>query len=198
VKGGTGAIVEYHGEGVQSISATGMATICNMGAEIGATCSTFPFNSRMADYLKATGRSAVASLADGFKEHLRADAGAEYDSIIEINLSELQPHVNGPFTPDLGHAISDLGAHAKKAGWPNAVSAGLIGSCTNSSYEDLSRSASLVEQATAAGLKFPVPFNVTPGSEQVRPFCLRAPSVTFSCFRRVLRRGSAKGLLLDL
>lgn len=168
VKGGTGAIVEYYGEGVQSISATGMATICNMGAEIGATCSTFPFNSRMADYLRATGRGAAAGLADGFKEHLRADEGAVYDSIIEINLSDLQPHVNGPFTPDLGHPISQLGASAKKAGWPNAVSAGLIGSCTNSSYEDLSRSASLVEQATAAGLKFPVPFNVTPGSEQVR------------------------------
>lgn len=168
VKGGTGAIVEYFGEGVQSISCTGMATICNMGAEIGATCSTFPYNSRMADYLNITGRSKLASLADGFKEHLAADAGAVYDSVIEINLSELQPHVNGPFTPDLGHAIADLGAAASKAGWPNAVSAGLIGSCTNSSYEDLSRSASLVQQAVAAGLKFPVPFNVTPGSEQVR------------------------------
>jgi aconitate hydratase len=168
VKGGTGAIVEYYGEGVQSIAATGMATICNMGAEIGATCSTFPYNSRMADYLKATERSALASAADSFKEHLRADAGAQYDQVININLSELQPHVNGPFTPDLGNQIDKLGAAAKKNGWPLPVSAGLIGSCTNSSYEDIGRSAALVKQAAAAGLKFNVPYFVTPGSEKVR------------------------------
>jgi aconitate hydratase len=168
VKGGTGAIVEYYGEGVQSIAATGMATICNMGAEIGATCSTFPYNSRMADYLKATGRDKLASAADSFKEHLRADAGAQYDQVLEINLSELKPHVNGPFTPDLGHPIDKLGESAKKNNWPLAVSAGLIGSCTNSSYEDITRSASLVKQAAAAGLKFKVPYHVTPGSETVR------------------------------
>ena len=168
VKGGTGAIVEYFGPGVDSISATGMATICNMGAEIGATCSTFPFNSRMADYLKATERAPLASLADSFKEHLRADAGAAYDQVLEIDLDALTPHVNGPFTPDLAHPIAKLGAAAKAAGWPLKVSAGLIGSCTNSSYEDLTRSASLVRQAAAAGLKFSGPFNVTPGSEKVR------------------------------
>ena len=168
VKGGTGAIVEYFGAGVDSISATGMATICNMGAEIGATCSTFPFNARMADYLKATDRAAIASLADGFKEHLRADAGAVYDQTIEIDLSALVPHVNGPFTPDLGHPIDKLAGAAKAGGWPLKVSAGLIGSCTNSSYEDITRSASLVKQAAAAGLKFAAPYNVTPGSEKVR------------------------------
>ena len=168
VKGGTGAIIEYYGSGVDSISATGMATICNMGAEIGATCSTFPFNSRMADYLKATDRAPLASLADSFKEHLRADAGAKYDQVLEIDLDALVPHVNGPFTPDLGHPINKLGEAAKAAGWPMKISAGLIGSCTNSSYEDLTRSASLVRQAAEAGLKFQGPFNVTPGSEKVR------------------------------
>lgn len=168
VKGGTGAIVEYYGEGVQSIAATGMATICNMGAEIGATCSTFPYNSRMADYLKATERGALANAADSFKEHLRADAGATYDKVIEIDLSELKPYVNGPFTPDLGNPIDKLGANATKEKWPLAVTAGLIGSCTNSSYEDITRSTSLVKQALNAGIKFPVPFYVTPGSEKVR------------------------------
>ena len=168
VKGGTGAIVEYFGPGLDSIAATGMATIANMGAEIGATCSTFPYNSRMAEYLKATERAGLASAADSFKEHLRPDAGATYDQLLEIDLSTLEPMVNGPMTPDLGNKISELGANAKKAGWPLPVSAGLIGSCTNSSYEDLARSASLVQQALDAGLKFPVPFNVTPGSEKVR------------------------------
>ena len=168
VKGGTGAIMEYFGPGLDSISATGMGTIANMGAEIGATCSVFPFSSRMGDYLRATERGGIASLADGFKEHLRPDAGAVYDSMIEINLSELTPYVNGPFTPDLGHPIAKLGAAAKAAGWPLTVSAGLIGSCTNSSYEDMSRSAALVRQAAAAGLKFKAPYDVTPGSEKVR------------------------------
>jgi len=170
VKGGTGAIVEYYGEGVESISCTGMATICNMGAEIGATCSTFPYNSRMRDYLVATGRTGLAEAADEFADNLRPDEGAEerYDQVIEINLSELQPHVNGPFTPDLAHPIDRLGADAKEAGWPLPVSAGLIGSCTNSSYEDLARCTSMTKQALAAGLKFKAPFYVTPGSEQVR------------------------------
>jgi aconitate hydratase len=139
-----------------------------MGAEIGATCSTFPYNSRMAEYLKSTDRAGLASAADSFKEHLRPDEGAHYDQMLEINLSDLEPMVNGPMTPDLGNKISELGSNAKKNGWPLAVSAGLIGSCTNSSYEDLARSASLVQQALDAGLKFPVPFNVTPGSEKVR------------------------------
>ena len=145
-----------------------MATMANMGAEIGATCSTFPYSSRMGDYLRATERASTASLAESFAEHLRPDAGAVYDQLIEINLSELEPHVNGPFTPDLGHPISKLGAAAKAAGWPLDVSEGLIGSCTNSSYEDMARSADLVRQAAAAGLKFKVPFDVTPGSEKVR------------------------------
>jgi len=168
VKGGTGAIMEYFGPGLDSVAATGMATIANMGAEIGATCSTFPYNARMADYLKSTDRAGLASAADGFKEHLRPDEGAPYDQLIEINLSELEPMVNGPMTPDLGNTISKLGANAKAANWPIPLSAGLIGSCTNSSYEDLARSASLVQQALDAGLKFKVPFNVTPGSEKVR------------------------------
>lgn len=168
VKGGTGAIVEYHGPGVESISCTGMATICNMGAEIGATCSTFPFNSRMGDYLRATKRDGLAAAAEGFADHLRPDEGAEYDELIEINLDELVPHVNGPFTPDLASPIDKLGDNAKANGWPLEVSAGLIGSCTNSSYEDMARCAALVEQANEHGLKFATPFLVTPGSEQVR------------------------------
>ncbi|KAJ0402080.1 hypothetical protein ATCC90586_000265 [Pythium insidiosum] len=169
VKGGTGAIVEYFGEGVESISCTGMGTICNMGAEIGATCSTFPYTERMADYLHATQRSGIASAANDFRHNLRADEGAKYDQIIEINLDELKPLVNGPFTPDLAHeAGADLLQASEKNGWPTKISAGLIGSCTNSSYEDLSRCAELVEQAASAGLKFQVPYFVTPGSEQVR------------------------------
>jgi aconitate hydratase len=168
VKGGTGAIMEYYGPGLDSIAATGMATIANMGAEIGATCTTFPYTSRMAEYLKATERAKIASAADSFKEHLKADAGCVYDQVIEINLSELQPHVNGPFTPDLGNPIAKLGENAKKNNWPVEISAGLIGSCTNSSYEDIARSASLVEQAKKAGLKFKIPYLVTPGSETVR------------------------------
>lgn len=169
VKGGTGAIVEYFGPGVDSISCTGMGTICNMGAEIGATCSTFPYNDRMKDYLVATDRAGLASAADSFKANLRADAGAEYDQIIEINLDELKPHLNGPFTPDLGHKIGDeIAAAIRTNGWPAEVSAGLIGSCTNSSYEDMTRSADLTKQALEAGLKFKSKYYVTPGSEQVR------------------------------
>jgi aconitate hydratase len=169
VKGGTGAIVEYFGPGVESISCTGMGTICNMGAEIGATCSTFPYTESMAHYLKATKRSGIASAADSFSENLRADEGAHYDQIIEIDLSSLKPLVNGPFTPDLANeAGEELKAASEKNGWPTKLSAGLIGSCTNSSYEDLSRCAELTKQALEAGLKFKVPYYVTPGSEQVR------------------------------
>jgi aconitate hydratase len=168
VKGGTGAVVEYFGEGLDSVSCTGMATIANMGAEIGATCSTFQYSSRMADYLKATNRAGIANLADTFKDNLRADEGAHYDQIIEIDLNTLEPHLNGPFTPDLAHPVSKVGANAKAAGWPVPISAGLVGSCTNSSYEDMTRCVSLVRQAKAAGLKFNIPFHVTPGSEQIR------------------------------
>ncbi|XP_075231398.1 aconitate hydratase, mitochondrial-like [Lycorma delicatula] len=168
VKGGTGAIIEYHGPGVDNISCTGMGTICNMGAEIGATTSVFPFNKRMADYLKATGRNDVAASAEENKNLLTPDDGAPYDRVIEINLSTLEPHVNGPFTPDLAHPISKLGENAKKAGWPLEIKVGLIGSCTNSSYEDMARVASIAKEALAHGLKSKIPFNVTPGSEQVR------------------------------
>merc|ERR1719357_448558 len=168
VKGGTGAIVEYFGEGVQSISCTGMATICNMGAEIGATTSIFPYNERMGKYLKSTLRSDIAEACGQFQSMLDADAGAEYDQVIEINLTELEPHVNGPFTPDLGNPISQLGATAVERGWPTEVKVGLIGSCTNSSYEDMARCASIVKNAAAHGLKAKSIFNITPGSEQVR------------------------------
>ena len=168
VKGGTGAIVEYHGSGVDSISCTGMGTICNMGAEIGATTSVFPFNSRMADYLKATGREDISGLAQKYIHILEADAGCEYDELIEINLDELEPHVNGPFTPDLGTPISKLGEVAEKNGWPLEVKVALIGSCTNSSYEDMTRSASIAQQALDRGVKAKSLFTVTPGSEQIR------------------------------
>lgn len=169
VKGGTGAIVEYTGPGVDSISCTGMGTICNMGAEIGATTSLFPYNIRMSDYLKATTRAEIAGQADKVKKVLlTADEGCKYDSVIEINLDTLEPHVNGPFTPDLANPIGKLGAAAKKNGWPNDIRVGLIGSCTNSSYEDMGRCASIVSEAMNHGLKSKIPFNVTPGSEQIR------------------------------
>jgi aconitate hydratase len=169
VKGGTGAIVEYFGPGVDSISCTGMGTICNMGAEIGATTSVFPYNSRMADYLRATGREGIAGLASESKNNLlSADSGAKYDRIVEINLSELKPHVNGPFTPDLANPIDQLGAEAVKNGWPLDVKVGLIGSCTNSSYEDMTRAASIAKQALDHGIKCKGAFTVTPGSEQIR------------------------------
>ncbi|XP_018374574.1 PREDICTED: probable aconitate hydratase, mitochondrial [Trachymyrmex cornetzi] len=168
VKGGTGAIVEYFGPGVDSISCTGMATICNMGAEIGATTSIFPYNYRMQDYLKATGRSEIAGAADQHKSLLTADSNAKYDQIIELDLSTLEPHVNGPFTPDLAHPISKLGEAAKKNDWPNEIKVGLIGSCTNSSYEDMGRCANIAKQALKHGLKAKSAFNVTPGSEQIR------------------------------
>lgn len=174
VKGGTGAIVEYFGEGADSMSCTGKATICNMGAEIGATCSVFTYDDKMSAYLKATGREEVAKLADEVKEHLRPDdevyANPEkyFDQLIEINLNELEPHVNGPFTPDLATPISKMAEAVKANGWPDAVEVALIGSCTNSSYEDISRSASIAAQAKKKGLKTRSEFTVTPGSELVR------------------------------
>jgi len=168
VKGGTGAIVEYFGPGVESISCTGMATICNMGAEIGATTSVFPYNHRMATYLKATARGDIANLADGFAANLRADEGAVYDQVIEIDLNTLDPHLNGPFTPDLATTVKAMPEAVKKNGWPDAVSAALIGSCTNSSFEDMSRCASIVQQALDHGLVCKSSFQITPGSEQIR------------------------------
>ena len=168
VSGGTGAIVEYFGEGVESISATGMATICNMGAEIGATTSVFPFSFRQADYLRETGRAAVAEAAQRNRHNLVPDEGCEYDKVIEINLTTLVPAINGPFTPDLWTAVSDMKARATKENWPLALSSCLIGSCTNSSYEDMAKSATLSKQALDAGLKFAVPFFVTPGSRAVQ------------------------------
>ncbi|KAF8598104.1 putative aconitase [Ceratobasidium sp. AG-I] len=168
VKGGTGAIVEYTGPGVQSLSCTGMATICNMGAEIGATTSLFPYNSRMGDYLAATKRSDIAEYAKSFQHNLKPDEGAEYDQVVEVNLSELEPHINGPFTPDLATPISQFAAAVKKNNWPSELKVALIGSCTNSSYEDMSRSASIANEASAHGLSTKSKFTITPGSEQVR------------------------------
>lgn len=168
VKGGTGSIVEYFGPGVDSISCTGMGTICNMGAEIGATTSVFPYNSRMRDYLVSTNRKAISDYADKNKDLLSADPGCKYDKIIEINLDTLEPHVNGPFTPDLAHPISKLAENAKKNGYPLDVKVGLIGSCTNSSYEDMNRAVSLAKQALEKGIKSKSIFTVTPGSEQIR------------------------------
>ena len=174
VKGGTGAIVEYFGEGADSLSATGKGTICNMGAEIGATCSLFAYDEKMAEYLRATSRAEVADLANGVREHLRPDdavyANPEkyYDQLIEINLSELEPHVNGPFTPDLAWPISKFAEAVRANNWPERLEVALIGSCTNSSYEDISRSASLAEQAIAKKLKAKAEFTITPGSELVR------------------------------
>ncbi len=174
VKGGTGAIVEYFGEGADSLSATGKGTICNMGAEIGATCSIFGYDEKMAAYLNATGRPEVAALADGIKDYLRpdkevyADPKKYYDQVIEINLNELEPHINGPFTPDLAWPISKFAEAVKANDWPEKLEVALIGSCTNSSYEDISRSASLAQQAIDKKLKTKAEFTITPGSEQVR------------------------------
>lgn len=174
VKGGTGAIVEYFGEGAVAMSCTGKGTICNMGAEIGATTSTFGYDESMSRYLKATGREEVAAMADAIREHLTADpevyAAPEkyFDQVIEINLSELEPHLNGPFTPDLATPISKMKEMAAANNWPTKVEVGLIGSCTNSSYEDISRAVSLAKQAVAKGLKPKAEYTITPGSEQVR------------------------------
>lgn len=168
VKGGTGAIVEYFGPGVESLSCTGMGTICNMGAEIGATTSVFPFNERMVEYLNATNRARIGEFAKLFPDFLTSDEGAEYDQVIEIDLDTLEPHVNGPFTPDLATPISKLKDVAVENGWPTEVKVGLIGSCTNSSYEDLNRSANIAKDAMAHGLKSKAIYTVTPGSEQIR------------------------------
>jgi len=174
VKGGTGAIVEYFGEGADSLSATGKGTICNMGAEIGATCSLFAYDEKMAAYLKATGREEVAALADSIRDTLRpdkevyADPKKYYDQVIEIDLNTLEPYVNGPFTPDLAWPISEFAKAVKDNNWPEKLEVALIGSCTNSSYEDISRSASLAQQAIDKKLKTKAEFTITPGSEQVR------------------------------
>ncbi|MFM2363321.1 MAG: hypothetical protein RLZZ316_2223, partial [Bacteroidota bacterium] len=174
VKGGTGCIVEYFGEGATAMSCTGKGTICNMGAEIGATTSTFGYDESMSRYLNATGRAEIATLADGIKEHLTADAEVYanpekyFDQVIEINLSELEPHLNGPFTPDLATPISKMKEEAAKNNWPTKVEVGLIGSCTNSSYEDISRAVSLAKQVKEKGLKTKAEFTITPGSELVR------------------------------
>ncbi len=174
VKGGTGAVVEYFGPGAASLSCTGKGTICNMGAEIGATTSTFGYDEKMAEYLRGTGRKEVAALADKVKEHLTGDpevyANPEkyFDQVIEIDLSTLEPHVNGPFTPDRAIPISKFADEVRANNWPQRLEVGLIGSCTNSSYEDITRSASLAKQAVDKKLKAKAEFTITPGSEQVR------------------------------
>lgn len=174
VKGGTNAIVEYFGEGAQAMSCTGKGTICNMGAEIGATTSTFGYDESMSRYLRATGRTEVAEASDKIKEYLTGDADAYanpekyFDQVIEINLSDLEPHLNGPFTPDLATPVSKMKEAAEKNGWPTKIEVGLIGSCTNSSYEDISRAVSLARQVSEKGLKLKSEFTITPGSEQVR------------------------------
>ena len=174
VKGGTGAVVEYFGDGAVAMSCTGKGTICNMGAEIGATTSTFGYDESMSRYLKATGRADVAALADGIAQHLTGDAecyanpSQYFDEVIEINLSELEPHINGPFTPDLATPISKMKEAMVANGWPSKIEVGLIGSCTNSSYEDLSRAVSLAKQVSEKGLKAKAEFDINPGSEQIR------------------------------
>jgi aconitate hydratase len=174
VKGGTGAILEYFGEGAESLSCTGKGTICNMGAEIGATTSLFGYDQKMAEYLKGTSRAVIAEEADKIAEHLTADPEVYakpddyFDQLIEINLSELEPHINGPFTPDLATPVSKFAEAVKANGWPEKLEVGLIGSCTNSSYEDISRAASIAKQATDKNLKVKSEYTVTPGSEMVR------------------------------
>lgn len=174
VKGGTGAIVEYFGDGVESISATGKATICNMGAEIGATCSVFPYDSRMASYLRATGRTEIAEAADEVATNLRCDPEVEanpdayFDQVIEIDLSTLTPRVVGPHTPDLERKVEELAQEAREKGYPETLTAALVGSCTNSSYEDLTRAVAVARQAAAAGLKPKSKLFISPGSQQIR------------------------------
>lgn len=174
VRGGTGFVIEYYGPGVETLTATGMATICNMGAEVGATTSIFPFREPTGPYLEATGRSGLMEAINGIaygpsvSNFLEADAEAEYDEVIEIDLSVLEPHVNGPFTPDLSTPLSKFADTVENNQWPKNFGAGLIGSCTNSSYEDMTRAESLVKQAHAAGLKPKAGFYITPGSEQIR------------------------------
>jgi aconitate hydratase len=179
VKGGTGSIIEYFGEGAEYLSCTGKGTICNMGAETGATCSIFAFDKSMQDYLKITGREEVAKLAEANKKNLVSDPEVYnypekyYDQYIEINLSELEPYINGPFTPDLATPISQMKEAVRKNGWPEDVEVGLIGSCTNSSYEDISRAASIVQNALSEGLVAKSEFKITPGSEQIRSIAER-------------------------
>jgi homoaconitase len=174
VRGGTGSIIEYHGRGVEKLSCTGMATICNMGAEVGATTSIFPFSASMIPYLKATRRGSMIDAAKGVAygpgpyNFLKADTDVEYDELITIDLSTLEPHINGPFTPDLSTPLSKFREAVKTNKWPETFGAGLIGSCTNSSYEDMTRAEDLVKQAQAAGLKPQANFFITPGSEQIR------------------------------
>lgn len=174
VKGGTNAIVEYFGEGATNLSCTGKGTICNMGAEIGATTSTFGYDESMEKYLRATGRADVADAANDIKEHLTGDAecyanpGKYFDEVYEINLNELEPHLNGPFTPDLATPISKMKETLIANGWPSKVEVGLIGSCTNSSYEDISRAVSLAKQVKEKGLTSKAEFTISPGSEQIR------------------------------
>ncbi|KAF2086100.1 mitochondrial aconitate hydratase-like protein [Saccharata proteae CBS 121410] len=174
VRGGTGFVIEYFGPGVDSLSCTGMATICNMGAEVGATTSLFPFSPGHIPYLNATHRGPIATAATAIASSpgphnlLRADIGAQYDQVITINLSELEPHINGPFTPDLSTPLSKFSEAVKANNWPETFGAGLIGSCTNSSYQDMTRAEELVKQANAAGLSPKADFFITPGSEQIR------------------------------
>ena len=179
VKGGTGCIIEYFGEGAESLSCTGKATICNMGAEVGATCSVFGYDQAMERYLDSTGRAEISKLAQGVSEHLTADAEVYahpekyFDRVIEINLSELEPYINGPFTPDLATPVSEMKKAAAQNGWPLKIEVGLIGSCTNSSYEDLSRAASVAADAIKKNLVVKSLFTVTPGSEQIRAIAER-------------------------
>ncbi len=179
VAGGTGAIVEYFGPGARSLSATGKGTICNMGAEIGATTSIFDYDESMGRYLRATGRAATADLADSVADHLRGDPETEadperfYDRVVEVDLDTLGPHINGPHTPDLAREVAELGDEARDSGWPLDISAALIGSCTNSSYEDITRAASIARDAAAKGLRARTRLLVTPGSEQIRSTIVR-------------------------
>jgi aconitate hydratase len=179
VKGGTNSIIEYFGKGAKTISCTGKATICNMGAEVGATTSIFPYDSKMREYLKATGRDFVAEEADSIMEHLNPDPEVElspenyYDRLIEIDLSTLEPYINGPFTPDAAYPVSEFVDIVKERGYPEKLEVGLIGSCTNSSYEDLTRSISIVDQALEKGAICQSEFIITPGSEQIRYTCER-------------------------
>ena len=174
VRGGTGFVIEYHGSGVETLSCTGMATICNMGAEVGATTSIFPYTEAMGLYLESTHRREIAQAASGIiaeagaRSLLAADPTAEYDERITVDLSTLEPHINGPFTPDLSTPLSKFKDAVSVNRWPSTFGASLIGSCTNSSYQDMTRSEHLVKQATAAGLRPQTPFFITPGSEQIR------------------------------
>lgn len=189
VKGGTNSIFEYFGEGVKSISATGRATICNMGAELGATCSVFPYDKKTAEYLRQTGREAVAAMADKNALNLKADeevtenAEKYYDKVIDIDLSKVEPHLNGPFTPDAATPISEMKTKGPAADYPMEVEAALIGSCTNSSYEDLSRAASIARQAVDKGLKTKAQLIINPGSEQIK--CTAERDGLLDCFRKL-------------